>query len=97
MTREEIIQGLEDIHAVACGLDGNQCYINGIGIRQLSELIKGAVEMLKAQEAVDAVPVVRCRDCKYAQHDVIFHDIWCDGIQRKPDWYCADGEREADT
>ena len=46
--------------------------------------------------AVDAVPVVQCKDCKYAQHDTIFKDIWCDGKQRKPDWYCADGERRDD-
>lgn len=61
MTREEIIIGLEDIHAVACGLDGTQCFINGIGIWQLSELIQGAVGLLKAQEAA-----VRCKNCIYA-------------------------------
>lgn len=42
--------------------------------------------------AVDAVPVVRCKNCKYAQHDVMYHDIWCNGIIRQPEWYCADGK-----
>lgn len=41
----------------------------------------------------DYVPVVRCKDCKYAQTDVMYCDIWCDGIIREPDWFCANGER----
>lgn len=50
MTREEIIKGLNDLHAVACGLDDSQCYVNGIGIRQLRALIDDATALLKAQE-----------------------------------------------
>ena len=48
---------------------------------------------------VDAVPVVRCKDCIYwdgvpteecnNSDSVCFHNGWC-----KPDWVCADGERE---
>ena len=37
--------------------------------------------------------LVMCKNCKYAQTDVMYHDIWCDGIIRNPDWFCADGER----
>ncbi len=47
MTREEIIKRLNDLHAVACGLDGTQCYVNGIGIRQLRELIVDATRCLQ--------------------------------------------------
>lgn len=49
--------------------------------------------MTNVEYTSDYVPVVRCRDCKYAQTDVMYHDIWCDGIIRKPNWFCADGER----
>lgn len=40
---------------------------------------------------VDAVPVVRCKDCKhyeYAIGCVKWHDVCTGG----DDWYCADGE-----
>ena len=50
MSREEVIAGLNDIHGVASGLGGDQCYLNGIGIKQLQALIDGATELLKAQE-----------------------------------------------
>lgn len=41
--------------------------------------------------AVDAVEVVRCRDCKH--YMTIF--CTCDGCCISDDWFCADGERRA--
>ena len=42
-------------------------------------------------------PVVRCKDCKHWEYDVIFRDGWCRGKrQGNPNWFCADGEREKD-
>ena len=52
-TREQVIEGLNDIHAVACGLGDDQCYLNSIGIKQLQTLINDATELLKAQEPRD--------------------------------------------
>lgn len=44
---------------------------------------------------VDNRELVMCKHCKYAQHDVMFKsDIWCEGIRRRPDWFCADGEQK---
>lgn len=40
--------------------------------------------------AVDAVPVVRCKDCK---HYMTIH-CTCDGCCISDYWYCADGERK---
>lgn len=40
------IEGLNDLHAVACGLDGTQCYVNGIGIRQLRTLTQDTTSLL---------------------------------------------------
>lgn len=42
---------------------------------------------------VDAVPVVRCRECK--------HQMTCGFVSARPyklraDWFCADGERRTD-
>ena len=42
---------------------------------------------------VDAVPVVRCRECKHYQTDVLFNHNYCCGRIRKPDDYCSYGER----
>lgn len=46
------------------------------------------------QPVVDAVPVVRCRNCKKAEHDKIFREYWCRGREVYPDGYCSDGERK---
>ena len=48
--RGEVIKGLNDIHAVACGLDNDQCFLNGISVWQLQTLIDAATELLKGQE-----------------------------------------------
>ena len=38
--------------------------------------------------AIDAVPVVRCKDCKY------FKTRLCENEDNYDDWFCADGERK---
>ena len=38
--------------------------------------------------AVDAVPVVRCKDCKY------FETWLCQNEDNSDNWFCADGERK---
>ena len=37
---------------------------------------------------IDAVPVVRCKDCKY------FKTRLCENEDNYDDWFCADGERK---
>ncbi len=49
-------------------------------------------EDIDKQPTVDAVEVVRCRDC---QHYMTIH-CTCDGCCISDDWYCADGERKGD-
>ena len=40
------------------------------------------------------IEIVRCKDCKHWERDVVFSDGWCRGKhQGNPDWFCADGER----
>lgn len=41
---------------------------------------------------VDAVPVVRCKDCKY--YDIGGSCIICGFQSRKPDDFCSYGERK---
>ena len=46
------------------------------------------LEKLDAAPTVDAVPVVRCKDCKY------FKTRLCENEDNYDDWFCADGERK---
>ena len=45
---------------------------------------------------IDAVPVVRCKDCKHHAYDEIFSRYWCEypGMVREttPDGFCDKGE-----
>lgn len=43
---------------------------------------------------VDAVEVVRCKDCIHCQYDRVFKQRWCYGKPVKEDDYCSYGERE---
>lgn len=57
---------------------------------------------LDAMPTVDAVPVVRCSECKHN----IGEKVWLDGEMTidcdngmgypPPNWFCADGERKSD-
>ena len=53
---------------------------------------------INAAQAIDAVPVIRCRDCKYYMPDHIFGHSTCadDGCVRKPNDFCSDAERIED-
>ena len=42
------------------------------------------VHLLDRQPTIDAVPVVRCKDCKYSFEDNFDGSLWC----------CRGGERE---
>ena len=55
-------------------------------------------EYLNTFPTIDAVEVVRCKDCRYAPHTDI-NDYWCDKFERVfcSDWFCADGERRDDA
>lgn len=52
----------------------------------------------------DAVPVIRCRDCKFASHRTanVYPVVWCTrpdvgyGAVRELDDYCSYGERGED-
>ena len=44
---------------------------------------------IEAAPTVDAVEVVRCRDCKHR-----FEDSWCEYVDDDDNFYCAMGERK---
>ena len=47
---------------------------------------------IKMLPTVDAVPVVRCRDCKHNSKNGGTCDHVC--IDANDEWFCADGEKE---
>lgn len=55
-----------------------------------------AVNLIDQAETVDAVPVVRCRECRYCEKS--YRGLHCDivGDNLLPDFYCACGERKED-
>lgn len=46
-----------------------------------------AVEAINGVPSIDAVPVIRCKDCKW-------RDTWVCSISTKDDWFCPKGERK---
>ena len=69
---------------------------------QLTPNGKEILGALKNIPSVDAVEVVRCKDCKHCFNGE-HHDNCCDVLMEKvkwtfevtvePDWFCAEGER----
>ena len=55
------------------------------------------VHFLKKQKTVDAVPVVRCRECKHCDPESYHCDHHMGTVaplSRKPDDFCSYGERK---
>ena len=46
-------------------------------------------EIIKNAPTVDAVEVVRCKDCKHR-----YSDSWCEYVDDDDNFYCARGERK---
>lgn len=55
-----------------------------------------ALETIANAPTIDAVEVVRCKDCKHSQVDELWHMRWCKGVTVKDEHFCADGERKDD-
>ena len=51
--------------------------------------IRKALRCIEQAPTVDAVPVVRCKDCKHR-----FEDSWCEYVDDDDNFYCARGERK---
>ena len=45
--------------------------------------------VVDSEPTIDAVPVVRCKDCKHR-----FKDSWCEYADDDDNFYCARGERK---
>lgn len=50
-------------------------------------------QAIKDAPTVDAVEVVRCKDCKHYARDKMFGGGYCYGAKKKLDDFCSCGER----
>ena len=53
----------------------------------------GIMQAIDEQPTVDAMPVVRCKDCKWYEFDRKMHCGLPHGVRSKDD-YCSDAERK---
>lgn len=54
----------------------------------LGGAVSGCMKHIDNAPTIDAVPVVRCKDCKHR-----FEDSWCEYVDDNDNFYCARGER----
>lgn len=60
-------------------------------------LMENLVLAVKAVPTIDAVPVVRCKDCKWWREETDHTcRMWGGASPRKANGYCDDGERSED-
>ena len=74
------------------------------GSQQMTSKMKSIICYIKTMPTIDAVSVVRCKDCKYAHMtydgSCKYCDMWkddddiCLELYLDDDFYCADGERK---
>ena len=55
--------------------------------------IDGIIRALKEPSTVDAVEVVRCKDCEYYSYEHCNNIMPGYGFEREPDDFCSYGER----
>lgn len=55
-----------------------------------------AADEVNKLPAVDAVEVVRCKDCRRYSRDEMFGGGYCDGVKKKLNDFCSYGERRED-
>lgn len=67
---------------------------NNPDFRCQDRLKEDALALLREQKQEPAI--VRCKDCKHGADTIINGEYLfktCGGVDHKPDWFCADGER----
>ena len=56
----------------------------------------GVFNVIRKQPIVDAVPVIRCRECGHYDLEAERCKFWPDEGYRAQDHYCGEGERRTD-
>lgn len=86
--------GMDDLISRALALEVINA-VKGVAWSQSGKVLCGKMfSQIKDLPAVEAVPVIRCRDCMYWKSDMLTH-FWkpCDVVSTDKDWYCPCGKR----
>ena len=94
-------KAMKSIDEIVCSMSVciNSDYCHG-----MMAMKDAAIHAIEEQPTVDAVPVVRCRECKYMRESVdgLFKSgYFCErchitsDMENCDDFYCADGERRS--
>lgn len=80
------------------GIDSDSCSTCSLGYRGRCSRgcdFEDACCAIEDAPTIDAVPVVRCRDCKHSEGHT---ELWCEVHEIRTDinYFCADGERRED-
>ena len=80
------------------GIDSDSCSTCSWGYRGRCSRgcdFEDACCAIEDAPAIDAVPVVRCRDCIHSEGNV---ELWCEVHEIRTDinYFCANGERRED-
>lgn len=91
---DALTAAIEDTDWYHVSLRGNLVYGAGLYDNPLYKA-DDIYQALKDAPTVDAVPVVRCKDCKYAERLKCgsLACVFLDNPSIPEDYFCADGER----
>lgn len=67
----------------------------GCGLSEITVFYKALQEEVEQTKTVDAVEVVRCKDCKFF-HEYEDGDTYCEQMDTQgvlPDGFCSEGEK----
>ena len=101
---DALIDEVRSFHCADCGRrkgmkKGKLTFVYEIGEAPCRACeICDAIDYLENAHTVDAVPVVRCKDCKYGTKALESPFMFCGKpysgfIAHETDYYCANGER----
>lgn len=93
-------QRLIDAEALAEKLETLATRYKAMGNTELSEDYLFILRILGHVPTVDAVPIVRCRDCKWDRPDTLLNKHWysrfCGSMEVRGDDFCSYGARKED-
>lgn len=88
---------LGDLDALTGKLKNGLGNAKNAGKEDYAKIFEVFIDWVSREPTIDAVPVVRCRECIYCswQGDNL---VYCDNFERDmmPDDYCSVGERKED-
>ena len=77
-----------DALKAAITVDGYEHFSGCLSSSEVS-LLEMVTDDIDEAPTIDAIPVVRCKDCKHR-----FKDSWCEYADDDDNFYCARGERK---